>query len=188
MTIKMKVRMTAILCAVLLAMLLPGGARAESDLFEGMTVYDEGQYRVGSDMTPDEYVLLATDEYDGYFCISTDANKRDIVANDLFEVNSIVTVERGEYLELDRCVAIRAADFYTRYTIRSDRAGVMLKVGYDIEPGEYKLICTTDDYGYYCVYEDSRHQDITANDLFERSAWVSVKRGQYLILSRCVVQ
>ena len=41
--------------------------------------------------------------------------------------------------------------------------------------------------GYYCVYGDSRHDDIIANDNFEGSAYVKVNDGQYLVLVRCLL-
>ena len=184
------VRARKILAGVLalVAMLsLPAGVLADS-LFEGMLVYEEGQYKVGRDFAAGEYVLLNTSDYSGYFSISSDANGRDIITNGLFEVNSIITVEYGDYLKLSRCIAIDADDFYSEYTIKTENDGVMLKVGYDILPGEYKLTAAAGSTGYYCVYNNSRQTDIVSNDLFKNSAWVTVRTGQYLVLSRCHIQ
>ncbi len=153
-----------------------------------MRVYYEGQYRVGSDIAAGEYVLLSSSDYEGYFEISSDANGRSIIANDLFETNSIITVRYGEYLKLSRCIAVNSTDFYASYTIRTDRDGTMLKVGYDLMPGTYKLIAASGTSGYYCIYNDSRQTDIVDNDLFKNSAWVTVKSGQYIVLSRCHIQ
>lgn len=179
----------AVLLSLMLALTLAvcGAALAENP-FEGMTTYEAGQYKVGLDMQPGEYVLLATGSIAGYFCVSSDANGRDILFNDNFEVNSIIEVRRGEYVQLNRCIAIDAEDFYSEYSIKTSNAGVMLKVGYDILPGEYKLTATGDRQGYYCIYDDARHDDIVANDLFTNSSYVSVSRGQYLILSRCIIR
>ena len=109
------------------------------DSFANMLVYEESQYYVGRDMQPGEYVLLATSKYDAYFSISTDANNRDRIKNDTFKTNSIITVYSGEYVTLTRCIAVKATDFYSKYVIKTDQEGVMLKVGYDIMPGTYKL-------------------------------------------------
>lgn len=84
-----------LLLAVLLFCVSICPAAADS-LFSGMRTYDEGQYKVGRDMVADEYVLLATTDYSGYFCIS----------NGLFDVNSLLTVEYGEYVELSRCMLL----------------------------------------------------------------------------------
>ncbi len=153
--------------------------------------YESGQYKAGVDLPAGEYVLLATSNYGGYFSVSLDANGNHILFNDNFETNSIITVERGDYVELSRCVAFLAGIFYQDYSIKEGMSGVMLKVGrgYDIAPGEYRLKADEGGYGgYYCIYTDSRRSDIIANDNFDNTAYVSVADGQYLLLSRCSIQ
>ena len=178
----------SILMVVMIAMLFSTAYASDDNPFEGMRTYYEGQYKVGRDFVAGEYVLLNTSDYSGYFAISSDANGRDTVANGLFEVNSIITVYDGEYLELSRCIAIESTDFYSSYTIKTDLDGTMLKVGYDILPGEYKLVAASGTQGYYSIYDDSRQTDIIDNGLFKNSAWVTVKYGQYIVLSRCHIQ
>ena len=163
-------------------------AFASDDPFIGMQTYSEGQYKVGLDFVAGEYVLFNTSDSSGYFAISSDANGRNIITNDLFDINSIISVYNGEYLELSRCIAVEANDFYSSYTIRSEQDGTMLKVGYDIMPGEYKLIASPGSSGYYCIYNSSRQTDIVDNDLFKNTAWVTVKYGQYIALKRCHIQ
>lgn len=156
--------------------------------FEGMTTYEAGQYKVGLDMKAGEYVVMATGSIAGYFSVSRDANEDDILFNDNFNTNSIIEVKNGEYVKLNRCMAIDADDFYSQYTIKTSKTGVMFRVGYDIQPGEYKLIAESGKTGYYCIYNDARHDDIVSNDNFKNSSYVSVKRGQYLILNRCTIK
>lgn len=180
----MKRMLSFLLAFLLIVSLVPACA---DDLFDGMKTYPAGQYRVGTDMTAGEYVLLATSKYSGYFSISSDALGNKIIANDLFDVNSIVTVRTGEYIQLERCIAVLATDFYSTYTIRTDNPGVMLKVGYDIMPGTYRLRAETGKTGYYCIYNDSRHTKIIDNDLFSNSSYITLKYGQYVILSRCTI-
>ena len=152
---------------MLSVMLMSTAYASEDDPFEGMRTYYEGPYKVGRDFIAGEYVLPNTSDYSGYFAISSDANGRDTITNGLFEVNSIITVYDGEYLELSRCIAIESSDFYSSYTIKTDREGTMLKVGYDIMPGEYKLIAASDTSGYYSIYNDSRQTDIVDSSLFK---------------------
>lgn len=178
----------SVLVAMMAVMLLSTAYASNDDPFEGMRTYYEGQYKVGRDFIAGEYVLLNTSDYSGYFAISSDANGRNTIANGLFEVNSIISVYDGEYLELSRCIAIESTDFYSSYTIKTDRDGTMLKVGYDIMPGEYKLIAESGNQGYYSIYNDSRQTNIIDNSLFKNSAWVNVKLGQYIVLSRCHIQ
>lgn len=171
---------------VVFLLMLPLGALADNP-FAGMKTYGGGQYRVGSDMKAGEYVLIATTDYSGYFAITADTNGKDIIQNGLFEVNSIITVEYGEYVELERCIAVEATDFYGEYTIKGSNPGVMLKVGYDIYPGTYRLKASSSSSGYYCIYNNSRQNKIVENDLFENSAYVTVSGGQYLVLDRCYI-
>ena len=55
--------------------------------------------------------------------------------------------------------------FYSSYTIKTDRDGTMLKVGYDIMSGEYKLIAASGTSVYFRIYNDSRQTDIVDNSL-----------------------
>lgn len=160
---------------------------SDSDPLSKMTEYPAGQYKVGLDIPSGEYVLLATGSTAAYFSVSNDANGDDILFNDNFETNSIIEIRNGEYVELKRCIAIDSKEFHSEYSINEDNYGVMLKVGYDIWPGEYKLVAQPGKSGYYCIYNDARHDDIEANDNFDSSSYVSVKMGQYLILNRCKI-
>ena len=179
-------KLTAGLLALLLCLqMLPALA---DDPFAGMRRYEAGQYKVGLDFAAGEYVAMASSDVGGYICVSSDSLGRDIIFNELFDVNTIFTVKRGEYVELSRCVAVAADDFYSRYTIRTDNYGVMLKVGYDVRPGEYRLTAQPGETGYYCIYDDSRHDDIVANDLFENRIYITLRSGQYVVLNRCRIE
>lgn len=151
--------------------------------------YPEGQWKVGTDIPAGEYILLNRSDRSAYFSVTSDANGDNILFNELFEVNSIVTVYNGEYIELSRCVAVEIKEFRKHYFFDEWIGGMMLVVGVDIPAGEYRVIADSDNnMGYYCIYGDSRHDDILTNDLFERSAYVKVKKGQYLILSNCYIE
>lgn len=140
-----------------------------------------GQYKVGTDIEQGEYVLLS-DGGNGFFSVNSDANGNDIIFNGGFETNSIITVNDGEFLELNRCIAVKYDDFYPSNTIKTELEGIMIKVGNEIEEGEYKL---EGENGYYCIYSDSRQSDIVANGSIKGSGYIQVSTGQYLELSRC---
>lgn len=182
----MKCRVKLIL-AVMMLIFISAIAIAD-DPFAGMRTYDAGQYKVGLDMVEGQYMVWSTHSISGYFCVSSDANGNDILFNDNFETNSIIEVRNGEYVELNRCMAIALDDFYEEYTIKRSATGVMFRVGYDILPGEYKLIAEEGKTGYYCIYADLRHDDIISNDNFSNSSYVTVRDGEYLILNRCTIK
>lgn len=152
---------------------------AENSKDELYTKYNSGVYKVGADLPAGEYILFA-DRGTGYFCVSSDSNQDDITFNDNFEYNSIITVNDGEYLDLSRCYAV---PFDEEPEVEVNDVG-MFKVGTHIPAGEYKLE-SIDGMGYYCIYPDSRQDDIISNDNFEGQNYVTVTDGQYLELSRC---
>ncbi len=146
--------------------------------------FESGQYEIGTDMPAGEYVLEAYGS-SAYFAITTDANGDDIYANDNFSNHSIVTVKDGQYLELSRCnaVPIDEAENYAE-GLASLPEG-MYKIGLHLPAGKYKLEATGSRGGYYGLYNSSTHKNIVSNDNFDGSRYVSVKDGQYLVLSRC---
>lgn len=151
--------------------------------FDNMTLYEEGQYKVGADIPSGEYVILAGSA-GGYFSVTSDANGSDILFNDNFDTNSIITVYDGEFLELSRCFAVSTEEFYSEYVVDLDNTGIFIKVGIDIPAGEYKLESDANG-GYYCIYSSSRHDDIIANDNFKGNSYININDGEYLVLSRC---
>lgn len=154
-------------------------AYEETGNFIFSTKHKAGQYKVGEDIESGEYVLFVRPE-SGYFCVSSDPNCSDIIANDNFDYNSILTVQNGEYLKLDRCYAVPIAEVTELPVDKAD----MFKIGTYLPAGEYKLDSEGES-GYYCVYSDGRHSDIVANDNFEGQSYVTVADGQYLLTSRC---
>lgn len=143
------------------------------------TKYDAGMYKVGADIPAGEYIVFASGGT-GYFCVSSDSNQNDILFNDNFDYNSIITIRDGEYLDLTRCYAIPAEE---NPDVAVSAVG-MFKVGTHIPAGEYKLE-SSGGTGYYCIYPDSRQDDIIANDNFDGQNYVTVSDGQYLVLVRC---
>lgn len=64
--------------------------------------YGEGQYLVGRDIPAGEYNATSISKYGGYYGATSDANGRDIIANDNFDTNTYLTVSDGQYLEVTR--------------------------------------------------------------------------------------
>lgn len=156
---------------------------------ESVKAYRNGTFKVGTDIEPGEYMLFATSG-SGYLCVSSDANKDDIIYNENFGNNLIATFADGEYVQLSRCMAVpfsSTPDDISNLLNDYIDEGAMYKVGKNIPAGEYKLTSTTDIMGYYCIYNNSRFEDIIANDNFDNETYVNVSDGEYLILSRCKI-
>lgn len=149
--------------------------------------YGPGTLKAGTDIPAGEYIVLASSARGGYVSVNSDPNGNDIIFNENFDYNTIITVQDGEYVELSRSIAYPFEQWCSQNTLDSTRAGVTFKIGVNLPAGEYKLTATNDRGGYYCVYSDSRYQDIVSNDNFNGQSYVSVSDGQYLQLSRCVI-
>lgn len=146
--------------------------------------YTESKYKAGQDIPEGEYVIFVNKNVSrGYFSVSTDSNEKNIITNDNFEYNTIVYIKDGEYLKLSRSYAVPITDVAA---LNTDGTG-MFKIGVHLPAGEYKLIADVDSSGYYCIYNDNRQDDIECNDNFKGNTYVTVKEGQYLLLSRCKI-
>ena len=144
--------------------------------------FPAGQYRVGTDIDPGEYVFFS-EASSAYFAITKDANGRDIIENDNFSKDSILTIYEGEYLKLSRCYAVPIDEVDILPIDSAD----MFKVGVHLPAGDYKLIADADS-AYYCIYGDDRQSEIVSNDNFNNQSYISVTDGQYLKLSRCHIE
>lgn len=129
--------------------------------------YGPGVLKVGTDIPAGEYIVINSSGRSGYFSVNSDANGDDILFNDNFEYNSIITVNDGEYLELSSALAYPFDEWCSQNTLDTTKEGSMYKVGVNLPAGEYRLDATADRGGYYCIYPDSRQQDILSNDNFE---------------------
>lgn len=152
------------------------------------TVYEEGQYRVGTDMKPGDYIAYTFGG--GYYCISSDANGDDIVANNNFDNQNYIHVNSGQYLELSDCW-IRPVSEKSKVTYYNGYLeDGQYKVGDDIAPGTYKVTATgTGDYdGYFCITSDANGDNIISNDNFGGTRYITISYGQYLELSDCKIK
>lgn len=154
--------------------------------FTGMFLFENkfssGQYKVGTDIPAGEYVIFADGET-GYFSVTSDANGNDIITNENFEYNSIMSVVDGEYLELSRAYAVPIKDVSSLSVEKAN----MFKIGTFLPSGDYKVVSDSDS-GYYCIYGDDRQDEIVSNDNFEGQSYITVSDGQYLVLSRCHIE
>lgn len=147
--------------------------------------YSEGQYKVGTDIPSGQYILYNISTSKAYYCISSDANGNNIIANNNFKSQNYITVHDGEYLELVRCEAFSVKDKKEVDTSSGYLTEGHYLVGEDLPAGEYKLTCTDSAKGYYAVCSDDLSDDIIANDNFKGDCYVSVSDGQYLEIVRC---
>lgn len=162
-----------------------------------VTTYKAGMYKVGEDITAGEYKIISEGGLigSGYVEINKNSNGdlTSIIANDNFNTSIYLTIEDGEYLKLQNAYAIPIEEASPIEPVDNIYTEGMYKVGFDIEPGEYKVIMMEDNImgtGYYEVTNDSRHDTlkIVANDNFENSAYITVEANQYIKLVGAYIQ
>ena len=152
---------------------------------EETKTYPAGMYKIGSDIPAGMYYLQAEGTTKAYFCISADSSGNSILENDNFGSHYFLEIEDGDYLELTRCVAIPIEEAEIEFDQNNLTEG-MYRVGIDIPDGEYKLTQTSNLAAYVCVYEGcSKNRDIITNDNFENQKYITVKDGNYLLITRC---
>ncbi|MGN0677210.1 MAG: dockerin type I domain-containing protein, partial [Ruminococcus sp.] len=144
---------------------------------------ESGMYKVGVDIPAGEYCVYASEEnISGYYCVSSDSTGsfESIVSNEIFQKNSFITVEEGQYLTLTGATACTA----NIANVDTSESGVF-RIGYDIQAGEYALFSTDTLGGYYSVNSDSSgtFESIIGNDNFSYNAIITVSNGQYLKLN-----
>ncbi len=142
--------------------------------------YSSGTYIVGEDIPAGEYVFFSDSNTDGYFAVYGEKYSSDIKENDLFSYNSIMNINTGEKIKLERCYAVPIGSA----VVKTDGEG-MFKIGTHLSAGNYHLKATTNDDAYYCIYSDNEHNHIRENDLFEGDAYIRVSAGEYLVVERC---
>ena len=73
------------------------------------TSFGEGMYKVGTDIPAGTYKLTCTSEFSAYWERLSDASGEfsSIIANGVFSATAYVTVNNGEYLNIDRCTAVK---------------------------------------------------------------------------------
>ena len=175
-----------------------GGSAGDSGSAPGLstvtsapsTVYPAGSYTVGTDIPAGESVLLADSApaggYGIYIIYENTAEDADYVDYSLFDYNAIIYLEAGQVLNLRDCTAspideIPQIDYFY---------GNMYKIGYHIPAGTYRLKAVdSTSYGaaYVLSYPSDNYDVVEASVYVEDKAAVTVRDGQYLQLSDCIL-
>jgi len=151
-----------------------------------------GMYKVGTDVTAGEYMLMSSTGITAYFQVSKDSSGslESIITNDNFEGSRYVTLVNDQYFEL------RNAKYVSidKAPVQKPDNGVygpgMYKVGRDIEQGEYKVKPQAGALAYFEVTKDSTGSltSIVTNDNTEAEKYITIGAGQYIKLNNCQLE
>lgn len=148
------------------------------------TIIGEGTYLVGADIVAGTYMLLANGKYSAYYSINTTSGSdSEIISNDNFSYNQIISVSDGQYLEIKRCTLSPLTEIPLLDCTQANR----YLVGFNLPAGEYKIVSNSTYTSYYSITSDANEDDILKNDNFNGQAYVTVKDGEYLKLNRCSI-
>jgi len=159
--------------------------------------FKAGTYEVGDKLPAGEYILVASGT--GYYEITSDTSgsPSSVLAQDVFNTYSYVTVSEGQYIRIGVATAypvtgkVKLADLVTIKNSDGTYKEGMYKVGVDIDAGEYLLKSTDDGTtgAYYEVDPDSSGNaaSIISNGAFDEDTSVTVVDGEYLKVIRATV-
>lgn len=144
----------------------------------------DGKYKVGDDIPAGDYYVKCN-TYNLYIAVSSDSSgDLDSVIYNLNTHGGVyITVEDGEYLEIQGGDLYELDDTPNRGAEDGHYKEGMYKVGDDIPAGDY-TVKSTEEQAYIEITTGTRHQveDIVENDNFKTDKKITLKDGQYLIL------
>lgn len=162
---------------------------AEQETDKNSVEYIEGMYKVGVDIPEGEYILIRSkdERYLSSVCVSSDGNKSDIITYDIFDTHHYITVKSGQYLEINGCTATSSNGKRILVEDLEKISQGTYKVGTDIPAGEYKLTEAPDAViASVCIQNTSEaDHDIISYNIVKNTSYITVKDGQYLVLSDC---
>ncbi len=154
--------------------------------------YPAGTYEVGKDIPAGEYVLFRDCALANFIVSSDGTGTFDSqITSDIFDYNTILTVESGQFLQLAGCHAISIKDKPEVLTTGSG----MFKVGEHLAAGLYRI--TPDPVSEErpvvpAVFLSVNSKHIMENNLFTRMVsdpfLLFLKDGQYLNLNHCTAK
>ncbi len=137
-----------------------------------------GTYLVGEDLPAGQYVAI-NDGY-CYVKIGADPNMNTLYASESTSYCIPFEVKNGDWIYSAKGMIYSIDDI----KLDLSKSG-MYVVGKHIKEGNYKLEARGR--GYYCITRGmlGENNKIEKNDLFDSVAYVSLKNGQCILISRC---
>lgn len=137
-----------------------------------------GTYLVGEDLPAGQYIAV-NDGY-CYVKIGADPNMNTLYASESAHYCIPFEVRNGDWIYSSKGMIYSIDDV----ELDLSKAG-MFVVGKHIKEGNYKLEARGN--GYYCITRGmlGENNKIEKNDHFDSVAYVSLKKGQCILISRC---
>lgn len=158
--------------------------QSKIDKDEPKNYYENGQYKVGSDISAGEYLAVGT----GYIELAADSKGKSgsIIFNDnITDAQRYVEVRDGEYLKITGRLKLYQEKDAPKIDTKETIPAGQYKVGIDIPHGEYKV--STEGNGSSTITKTSRGTgggNTVSHKYFQNagSFYITVENGQYLQL------
>ena len=166
---------------------------SETNWFDGISIYQSGQYKVGTDIPSGTYIISNDGTNLCNVCVSSDTNCNNKIFENNFYEYSYVVVNDGDYLKLTNCSAMNESEMHSKAMVSYKNVyfkNSMLMVGEDIEPGEYKVTSTSNSsYASYAIFNNNlRSMSTSAYEKISGSNYITLKEGEYVILENCKIE
>ncbi|MBE6853316.1 MAG: hypothetical protein E7505_07540 [Ruminococcus sp.] len=154
-------------------------------------VYKSGTYECGTDIPEGEYIVVSDGEgYEDFYMgvyTQSDCSEDSRLYADFYAGNVYVRLSEGQFIDFSNATLYDME--LNDITVAQRKYGAMYKVGKDIEPGVYRIVPTTEDYGCeYTIYSslDSIIPVVKENNYFDFSdsepVTVELSEGEYIRL------
>lgn len=158
--------------------------QSKIDKNEPKNYYENGQYKVGTDIPAGEYLAVGT----GYIELAADSKGKSgsIIFNDnITEAQRYIEAREGEYLKITGRLKLYPEKEAPKIDTKETVPAGQYKIGIDIPHGEYKV--TTDGNGSATITKTSRGTsggNTVSHKYFQNagSFYITVESGQYLQL------
>jgi len=153
-------------------------------------VFGDGTYLVGQDISPGLYKAIITDNFSGmgYIERSKDVtmDMDSILANIILTGDGYVEIKESDVAVKLQGVEISTFDLNSQTpNIKNEVSDGIFLVGYDINPGRYKVEVTDQTTGMAYV-ERAKNvsmdmDDIIANEIFQGQGYVDIKDSDFAV-------
>lgn len=150
--------------------------------------FNAGMYKVGTDIPQGDYLIVTNEST--YLEVTSDSTGsfESILYNANFENSQYINIKSGQYLMFRKGTAYPIDTAPVLKPIAGKYLAGMYKIGRDIPPGEYKVVPTESNSGYYEILKglSGDFDDLETNGIVENTIYLTLSSG-YVEVSRAYI-
>jgi len=145
-------------------------------------------YEVGKDLAPGEYRIFGEKGKRWKCTVSKDRNGKSVCFQIIAEGWYTIEVKENEYLILEEACFKPVLSGQTQF---ENNGWFSVKVGRDLDAGEYQIFAADEDIsGYYALYKSARYleSEKIQDEFFEDKSFILLKEGIYFWGENCYIE